>query len=70
VISRHEHESIIIGDDILITVVAIGRGVVRIGIEADKSISVDRLEIRSRKDRERDGRGRDPRPPRRDDRED
>lgn len=49
VFNRKEQESIIIGDNIKVMVVEIRGNSVRIGIEAAKSISVDREEVRQRK---------------------
>jgi len=45
VLSRHCDEQIMIGDDVVITVVEIRGNKVRIGVEADKSIPVYRREI-------------------------
>lgn len=45
VLSRQRDESIMIGDDIEITIVDIRGGKVRIGINAPKSVSVHRKEI-------------------------
>jgi len=45
VLSRNTDESIIIGNDITITVVAIRGDKVRLGIDAPKEISVHRLEV-------------------------
>ena len=45
VLSRHRDESIIIGDDIVITVVDIRGDKVRLGIEAPSQIPVHRQEI-------------------------
>ena len=53
ILTRHAGESIFIGDDIKITVLEISKSQVRIGIEAPKTIEVDREEIRERKNRER-----------------
>lgn len=52
ILSRHKDESIVIGDDIEITVVEIRDGKVRLGIEAPRHVPVDRKEIRVSKDRE------------------
>jgi carbon storage regulator len=48
VLSRHTQEKILIGDDIVITVVLIGRDKVRLGIEAPEHVQVDREEVRQR----------------------
>ena len=45
VLSRHRDESIIIGDDIVITVVDIRGDKVRLGINAPREISVHRKEV-------------------------
>ena len=45
VITRKKLESIFIGDDIEISVVDIGNGKVRIGIDAPKSMKIIRKEI-------------------------
>ena len=45
VLSRNTDESIVIGNDIKITVVAIRGDKVRLGIDAPKEISVHRLEV-------------------------
>lgn len=45
VLSRKKNEKIIIGDDIIITVVLVKGDQVRIGIEAPKEISVHREEV-------------------------
>ena len=45
VLSRQKDESIVIGDNIIITVVNIGGEKVRLGISAPRSISVHRKEI-------------------------
>lgn len=45
VLSRREAQSIVIGGDVVITVVSIRGDQVRIGIEAPRSIAVHRLEI-------------------------
>jgi len=47
VLSRHRDESIIIGDDIVITVVDIRGDKVRLGIDAPTDIPVHRQEVYS-----------------------
>lgn len=45
VLSRHKGEAIIIGDDIVITLVEIRGDKVRLGIEAPQDVSVHRQEV-------------------------
>lgn len=45
VLSRNESQSIIIGDNITITIFAADRGQVRIGIDAPKEVSIVREEL-------------------------
>ena len=45
VLSRKKNESIIINDDIVVTVVEIRGDKVRLGIEAPKDVSVHRREV-------------------------
>jgi len=45
VLSRHRDESIIIGDDIVVTVVDIRGDKVRLGIEAPTKVPVHRQEV-------------------------
>jgi len=52
ILIRREGESIIIGDNITVTVMAIDRKRAKIGIEAPKDIAVDREEIHGRKRKE------------------
>jgi len=49
VLSRKPGEQIIIGDNIRITVVSMGPGRVKVGIEAPGTVRVDRAEIHDRK---------------------
>lgn len=48
VLSRRLGESLIIGDDIKITVLSIGGNQIRIGIDAPKEVSVHREEVYKR----------------------
>ena len=59
VLSRKINESIIIGDDIEITIVGIAGRKVRIGVNAPKDISVHRKEVYEeiKKDAEKAGSG-------------
>lgn len=52
ILSRHVDESVVIGDDIRITIVRIRGDEVRIGIDAPRHIRVDRQEIHERRKRE------------------
>lgn len=45
VMSRHRDESIIIGDDVVITIVDIRGDKVRLGIRAPQDVSVHRQEV-------------------------
>jgi len=45
VLSRHQDESIMIGDDVVVTIVAIRGDKVRLGIEAPQEIPVHRQEV-------------------------
>lgn len=45
VLSRHRDESIMIGDDVMITIVDIRGDKVRLGIEAPQEIPVHRQEV-------------------------
>lgn len=48
VLSRYENESIVIGDDVVITVVELCGTKVRLGISAPADVRVDRTEVRAR----------------------
>ena len=49
VLTRKPGEQIIIADNIRITVVSVGPGRVKIGIEAPQSVKVDRQEVHEKK---------------------
>jgi carbon storage regulator len=53
ILTRRPHETLCIGDDIRITVLGFQGDRVRLGIEAPRSIAVDREEIYKRKRAER-----------------
>lgn len=46
VLTRKPGESIVIGDDIVVTVVRVAGQKVRLGIDAPKEVRIDREEIR------------------------
>lgn len=48
VLSRHVDESIVVGDDVVITVISIRGDQVRLGIAAPVEVRVDRSEVRDR----------------------
>lgn len=49
VLTRKKNETILIGDDIAVTVVQIENGQVRLGITAPRQTRVDRTEVAARK---------------------
>ncbi|MFO0850234.1 MAG: carbon storage regulator [Gemmataceae bacterium] len=49
VLTRKPGETIVIGDNIRLTVVALGPGRVKLGIEAPATVKIDREEIHTRK---------------------
>jgi carbon storage regulator len=49
VLRRHVCEKILIGDDVVITVIEAGPQWVRLHVEAPRSVAVDRAEVRARK---------------------
>lgn len=52
ILTRRVQETIVIGDDVRVTVLGVKGAQVRIGIEAPRSVVVDREEIFERKRRE------------------
>ena len=49
VLSRGEGQEIIIGGNIVVTIVRLKGGVVKLGIEAPKNVTVDRKEVHESK---------------------
>ena len=49
VLSRRADEAIVIGDDIVVTILDVSANQVRIGIDAPSRLSIDRHEVRERK---------------------
>jgi len=45
VLARKLNESIVLGDDITLTVISIDKGVVKLGIDAPKNIAIMRSEL-------------------------
>jgi carbon storage regulator len=54
ILTRRTGESLRIGDDVEVTVMAVNGSQVRIGIKAPRNVAVDRQEIAERKQRERE----------------
>ena len=52
ILHRGATESIVIGDNIYVTVLHIGNDSVKLGIDAPKNMAIDRQEVRERKKRE------------------
>ena len=50
VLTRKVGQSIVIGDDVTVTVAAVIRGQVRLGIDAPQNIRVNRSEVQERSD--------------------
>ena len=50
ILTRRHGESIIVGDNVRITVISVKGNQVRIGVEAPRSVSVQRQEIAGKKD--------------------
>ena len=49
VLTRHSGEQLVIGESIVVTVVAIEGNKVRLGIQAPRSVRVDRKEVHDRR---------------------
>ena len=49
VLSRSKHQAVRIGKDVVVTVVGIRGKQVRLGVEAPANVSIDRDEVRRRK---------------------
>jgi carbon storage regulator len=62
VLSRKRHEQIVIGDDVVITIVEIRGDKVRLGIEAPGTVPVHRHEVYAALQREREDRVAEPNP--------
>lgn len=55
ILSRRTGETVMIGEDVTVTILGVKGNQVRIGVKAPKNMRVDREEIRERKDRENSG---------------
>lgn len=55
VLSRKLDERILIGDDVVVTVVSIRGGVVQLGIEAPRHVRIHREEVREQHDESESG---------------
>lgn len=49
VLSRKKNEAIMVGDEVVITIIEVRGDKVKLGIEAPPSVSVDREEVRAAK---------------------
>lgn len=56
ILTRNRNQRVMIGDDIVVTVVDVKGGQVRVGIQAPKEMEVDREEVYLRKQAERETR--------------
>ena len=50
ILTRRMGETILIGDDVAVTILGVNGSQVRIGVKAPKDVAVDREEVRRRKD--------------------
>lgn len=57
VLMRKTYQKILIGDDVVITVIEVRGNAVRLGIDAPKGIAVDREEVRESKNQSGDNGG-------------
>jgi carbon storage regulator len=51
ILSRRRGEQVVVGDDIVVTVVEVKAGVVRLGFKAFADVPIDRMEVRLAKDK-------------------
>lgn len=56
-LTRRAGETILIGDDIWVTIVAVDGAQVRVGVSAPKTVRIDREEVRQRIDAEKAAKG-------------
>ncbi len=57
ILTRRVGQSIVIGDDVTITIVEAGRDTVRVGIDAPRSVAVHRQEVYAEISRENEAAG-------------
>ena len=53
ILSRRVGETLVIGNDVTVTVLGVNANQVRIGVKAPKEVRVDRVEVRKRIDAEK-----------------